>query len=93
MSSSVHVDNKNKDILTLGKGPTQGLEDTILTAGVIHPINFTKPNKRFELSLNSFLFANGTKKYHFKVKVSEMKYYVLCLDNISKDFTINSLKK
>ena len=22
-----------------------------------------------------------------------MKYYVLCLDNISKDFTINSLKK
>ena len=26
MSSSVHVDNKKKDILILGKGPTQGLE-------------------------------------------------------------------
>ena len=25
-SSSVHVDNKKKDILILGKGPTQGLE-------------------------------------------------------------------
>ena len=24
MSSSVHADNKNKDILILGKGPTQG---------------------------------------------------------------------
>ena len=32
MSSSVHVDNKGKDILTLGKGPTQGLDDTTLTA-------------------------------------------------------------
>ena len=26
MSSSAHVDNKKKDILFLGKGPTQGLE-------------------------------------------------------------------
>ena len=26
MSSSVHVDNKKKDILILGKGSTQGLE-------------------------------------------------------------------
>ena len=25
MSSSVHIDNKGKDILILGKGPTQGL--------------------------------------------------------------------
>ena len=27
MSSSVHVDNKGKEILILGKGPTQGLGD------------------------------------------------------------------
>ena len=26
MSSSAHVDNKEKDILILDKGPTQGLE-------------------------------------------------------------------
>ena len=25
MNSSIHVDNKGKDILILGKGPTQGL--------------------------------------------------------------------
>ena len=28
MSSSVYVDNKNKDILVLGEGITQGLDDT-----------------------------------------------------------------
>ena len=32
MSSSVHIENKNKDILILGAGPTQGLDDTTLTA-------------------------------------------------------------
>ena len=32
MSSSVHVDNKKKDILILGEGPTQGLDDTKLNA-------------------------------------------------------------
>ena len=30
MSSSVHIDNKKKDILILGEGPTQGLEHTLL---------------------------------------------------------------
>ena len=31
MSSSVHIDNKGKDILIPGKGPTQGLDYTTLT--------------------------------------------------------------
>ena len=29
MSSSPHIDNKKKDILILGRGPTQGLEHTL----------------------------------------------------------------
>ena len=29
MSSSVHIDNKGKDILILRKGPTQGLNLTL----------------------------------------------------------------
>ena len=29
MSSSIHIDNKKKDILVLGMGPTQGLESTL----------------------------------------------------------------
>ena len=32
LSSSVHVDNKNKDILVLGEGPTQRVDSTTLTA-------------------------------------------------------------
>ena len=32
MSSSVHVDNKKKDILILDEGPKQVLDDTTLTA-------------------------------------------------------------
>ena len=30
MGSSMHIDNKNKDILVLGAEPTQGLDDTTL---------------------------------------------------------------
>ena len=37
MSSSAHIDNKKKDILVLGKGPTQGLEHT-LTAETMYSI-------------------------------------------------------
>ena len=29
MSFSTHIDKKKKDILILGKGPTQGLEHTL----------------------------------------------------------------
>ena len=31
MSSSVHIDSKGNDVLILGKGPTEGLNDTTLT--------------------------------------------------------------
>ena len=40
MSSSVHNDNKGKDILSLGEGSKQRLDDTTLTAEAIYPINF-----------------------------------------------------
>ena len=33
MSSSVHVDKKKKDILILGEGPIQELDDTALATG------------------------------------------------------------
>ena len=52
MSSSVHIDDKNRDILVLGEGPTQGLNNTTLTARFEYPINFTQSRKRFVLSLH-----------------------------------------
>ena len=51
MSSSVHVDNKEKDILTLGEEPTQGLDDTTFTAEAKY-LNFTQSERRFVLSLH-----------------------------------------
>ena len=36
---AVHIDNKIKDKLILGKGPTQGSDDVTLTAEAIYPIN------------------------------------------------------
>ena len=98
MSSSVHIDNKGKDILILGKGSTKRLDSTTLTAEAKYPINFTQSGKRFILSLhyngsNSFLFVNATKVYQFKAKNSEIKDYALCLGNVSKNFTIVNMRK
>ena len=45
MVSSVHIDNKNKDILVLGEESKQGLDDTTLTAEAKYPINFTRSGK------------------------------------------------
>ena len=51
MSSSAHIDNKKKDILILGKGPTQRLEHT-LTAKKMYSINFTVTKRKFSLRLH-----------------------------------------
>ena len=97
MSSSVHIDNKKIDILVLGRGPTQGLEST-LTAEKMYSINFTVTKKKFCLSLhyngaNSYLFVNGTEIIKFKAKDSEIVASPLCLGNISKDWSIDNIKK
>ena len=52
MSLLVHNDNKNKDILSLGDGPTQGLDETTLIAEAKYPINFTQSEKRLVLRLH-----------------------------------------
>ena len=95
MSFFAHIDNKKKDILVIG--PTQGLEHT-LTAEKMYSINFTVTKKKFCLSLhyngaNSYLFVNGTETYKFKAKDSEIVATPLCLGNISKDWSVDNMKK
>ena len=103
MGSSSHTDNKKKNILVLGKGPTQGLEHT-LTAEKLYSIycfflfiyNFTVTNQKFCLNLhhneaNSYLFVNGTKIYKFKD--SEIVVGPICLGNISKDWPEDNIKR
>ena len=75
MNSSPHIDNKGKDILILGIGPTQGLDGNSLTAEKMYSINFTVTKKKFCLSLhytgaNSLSFVNSTEIYKFKAKDS-----------------------
>ena len=47
MSSSKKIENKGRDILILGKGPTQGLGERSLFAEKMYSINFTKVDTKF----------------------------------------------
>ena len=63
-----------------------------------YSINFTITKKKFCLSLhyngaNSYLFVNGTENYKFKAKDSEIVANLLCLGNISKDWSIDNMKR
>ena len=64
----------------------------------MYPINFTVTKKKFCLSLhdngaNSYLFVNATKTIKFKAKDSEIVACPLCLGNISKDWSIDNMKR
>ena len=98
MSVSVHVDYKEKDIFILGKGPTQGLGEQSLTAEKMCSINFTQHSKKFCLSLHyngaiSYLFVNAKEIHKFKAKDSEIAATPLYLRNISKDWSVDNMKK
>ena len=97
MSSSPKVDNRKKYILILANGPTQGLEHA-LSAEKMYTINFTEHNKNFCLSLhhyvaNSYLFFNGVEIIKFKAKDSGITATPLCLENVSKYFSADNMKK
>ena len=79
-------------------GPTQGLEHTV-NARKMNSSNFTDNKKKFCLSLhydratNSYLFLNGKGIHKFKGKYSETAATPLCLGNISKDWSVDNMKK
>ena len=98
-SSSVNVDNKKKEFFILGKGLTQGIGEHSLTSEKkMYSINFTVTRKTFCLNLrysgaNSYLFVNGTEIHKFKAKDSEIVATPLCLGNISKDWSVDNMKR
>ena len=64
----------------------------------MYSISFTVTKNKFCLSLhyngaNSYLFVNGTEIYKFKAKDSEIIASPLCLENISKDWSVDNMKK
>ena len=86
MSSSTKIDNERKDILILGKGPTQGLEHTLSTEKMCLSLHYNKEN--------SYLLVNDTEIIKFKSKISEIKFSrPLYLGNISKDQSVDSMKR
>ena len=98
LSSSSHANNKRNNILVLGKDFVQGINGTTIYAGRLYKINFTENNKKFCFSLhyngdNSYLFVNWTEFHKFKAKDSEIVATPLCLGNISKDFSVDNMKK
>ena len=64
----------------------------------MYSINFTVTKKKFCLSLhynrvNNYLFVNDTEIQKFKAKESEILAPPLCLGNISKDWSVDNMKK
>ena len=64
----------------------------------MYTINFTVTKKKFCLSLhyngaNNCLFVNGAEVYKFKAKDSEIVPTLLCLGNISKDWSVDNMKR
>ena len=60
--------------------------------------NFTVIKKKFCLSLHyngasSYLFVNGTEIINFKANNSEIVATPTCLGNISKDWSVESMKR
>ena len=91
MSSSLHIDYNKKDILILGKGQTQVLDDTTLIAEAQYSINFSRSNRKYCLTShyngsNSFLFVNTTKMYQIKVNDSEIKNIYFVFREYFKEF-------
>ena len=86
------------NILVLGKDFIQGINGTTIYAEKLYKINFTEKNKTFCLRFhyngtNSYLFVNGTEIYKFKAKDTKILASPLCLRNISKDFSVDNMKK
>ena len=64
----------------------------------MYSINFTVTRKKICLNLhyngaNSYLFANGTEIYKFKAKDSEIVVGPICLGNISRDLSVDNMKR
>ena len=97
MSSSAHVYNKKKYILIPGKGPTQGLGELSLTEEEMYLVNFIVTRNKFCLSVhcngaNGYLFVNGTEIIKFKAKDSGIVAILLCLGNISNNWSVDNMK-
>ena len=98
-SSSTHANNKANNILVMGDGFVQGINDMTLYAEKIYSQNFTQPNKKFVLSLHynrndSYLFINGKQELKFKAKPYPVLIEKrLCIEHLSAQWSTSESEK
>ena len=97
-NSLVHANNKANNIYVVGDLFVQGINDTTLYAEKVYSQNFTAASKKFVLSLyyngdNSYLFVNGKQELKFKAKDDQIVKEILCLGNISDDWTVANVEE
>ena len=94
-SNSSHSTKNTQNIYVLGKDFVQGINNTTMYAEQIYKTNFTEQSKKFVLSLhynsdNSYLFVNGSQELKFKSSVNYLDRSLLCVVNISSDWSLTN---
>ena len=97
-NSLVHGNNEANNIYVMVDLFVRRINDTTLYAEKLYSQNFTAANKKFVLSLHyngddSYLFVNGKRELKFKAKDDQIIKEVLCLGNISDDWTAANAQK
>ena len=91
LSSSAYPNNRNNNILVLGKEFIQGVNGTTIYSESMCKTDFTEQNKKFVLSKKFVL--KFVQQYKFKTKNSEISRNLLCLGNISTEFSTTNMQK
>ena len=97
-SNSSHSTNKTQNIYVLGKDFVQGIIKATIYAEKIYKTNFTEQSKKFILSLHynddkSYFFVNGNQELKFKSSVNYLDRNLLCVGNISSDWSLTNCTK
>ena len=75
----------------------QHIGQMILATEKEYAMNFMEQHKKLFLSLhwnavNNYLFVNSVEIYKFKAEDSEIKANLLCLSNISNNFSVGNIE-
>ena len=95
LSNSLHTTNQTQNILILGNGLTQKVNNTTIYPEKMYSPTFSAENKTFCLSLhyngdNSYLFVNGKEVTKFKAIGFKNKANQLALGSISTSANLSS---
>ena len=98
MAFSSHANNRTINIYVLDKDFVQGINGTTIYAEGLYKTDFTAQDKKFVLPLHynsdkSYLFVNGVQQLKFKTKNSEIARNLLCLGNLSTDWSTTNATK